>query len=129
MVPVYGFGAKPRFPNCVSNTVSHCFNCTGNEDEDEVYGLEGVFNVYNNALSNIVLSGPTWFSKVFAKVIQECKKSFKENPDNYCFFMIITDGVIHDMQQTIDLLVEASHLPMSIVIVGVGNEDFSKMRQ
>lgn len=40
----------------------------------------------------------------------------------------MTDGIIHDMQQTIDLLVEASHLPMSIVIVGVGNEDFSKMK-
>jgi len=43
--------------------------------------------------------------------------------------MILTDGCIHDMQQTIDLLVEASHLPMSIVIVGVGDENFNKMKQ
>jgi len=129
MVPVYGFGAKPNFPKNNSGTVSHCFNCSGDEDQDEVYGLEGIFNIYNYALSKVTLSGPTWFSKVFAKVIFECKKSFKENPDNYCFFMILTDGCIHDMQQTIDLLVEASHLPMSIVIVGVGDENFNKMKQ
>ena len=128
MVPVYGFGAKPKYPNLSLPNVSHCFNCTGDTEDSEVHGLEGIFNIYNYALQNVVFSGPTWFSRVFQKVIDETKKSFAENPDNYCFFLIITDGVIHDMQQTIDLLVQASHLPMSIVIVGVGNEDFSKMK-
>lgn len=103
MVPVYGFGAKPKYPNLTMPNVSHCFNCTGDQDNDEVHGLEGIFNIYNYALQNVVFSGPTWFSRVFQKVIDETKKSFAENPDNYCFFLIITDGVIHDMQQTIDL--------------------------
>ena len=31
------------------------------------------------------------------------------------------------MNQTIDRIVEASKLPLSIVIVGVGEADFSKM--
>lgn len=31
------------------------------------------------------------------------------------------------MQQTIDQIVGASHLPLSVVIVGIGGEDFSKM--
>ena len=31
------------------------------------------------------------------------------------------------MQETKDLIVEASHLPLSIVIVGIGNEDFTNM--
>lgn len=41
--------------------------------------------------------------------------------------MIITDGVISDMQQTIDQIVRGSELPLSIVIVGVGSADFSSM--
>ena len=39
----------------------------------------------------------------------------------------VQDGVIHDMQNTIDLIVEASNMPLSIVIVGVGGADFHNM--
>lgn len=41
--------------------------------------------------------------------------------------LILTDGEIHDMNQTKDSLVAASTLPMSLIIVGIGNADFSKM--
>ena len=33
------------------------------------------------------------------------------------------------MQQTIDGLVECGQLPLSVIIVGVGDEDFSKMER
>jgi len=39
----------------------------------------------------------------------------------------VTDGAITDMQQTLAAIVDASHLPMSLIIVGVGPADFSKM--
>ena len=41
--------------------------------------------------------------------------------------MIITDGVISDLQKTIDQIVYGSELPLSIIIVGVGSADFSAM--
>ena len=41
--------------------------------------------------------------------------------------MILTDGIIYDIQQTIDLIVEGSKLPLSIIIIGVGNADFTNM--
>ena len=41
--------------------------------------------------------------------------------------MILTDGNIDDIQNTIDSIVEASFEPLSIIIVGVGNADFSQM--
>ena len=37
------------------------------------------------------------------------------------------DGVITDMANTVDRVVDASNLPLSIVIVGVGGADFSNM--
>lgn len=46
----------------------------------------------------------------------------------YHCLLILTDGDIHDMQETTDLIVELSRFPVSIIIVGVGNEDFEKMR-
>lgn len=41
--------------------------------------------------------------------------------------MIITDGVISDLQATIDQIVRGSDLPLSIVIVGVGQANFESM--
>jgi hypothetical protein len=46
---------------------------------------------------------------------------------SYSILLILTDGEIHDMEQTKDLLVRASQLPLSVIIIGVGNEDFESM--
>jgi len=43
---------------------------------------------------------------------------------NYFVLLILTDGVITDMEQTREALVHASSLPMSVIIVGVGSADF-----
>ena len=43
--------------------------------------------------------------------------------------MILTDGTIHDFDQTKDVICRAAYLPISIIIIGVGNADFSSMEQ
>ena len=49
-------------------------------------------------------------------------------PDSkYSVLLIITDGEITDFPETVDAIVRASTLPLSIVIVGVGSADFSAM--
>ena len=45
----------------------------------------------------------------------------------YNILLIITDGIISDMQAAIDAIVDGSTLPLSIIIVGVGSADFSSM--
>ena len=50
-------------------------------------------------------------------------------PTNYFVLLIITDGIITDMEDTKRSIVAAAGLPMSIIIVGVGNEDFSAMEE
>jgi hypothetical protein len=39
----------------------------------------------------------------------------------------LQDGVLTDIQETKDSIVRASDLPLSILIVGVGNADFKQM--
>ena len=41
----------------------------------------------------------------------------------------MTDGVIHDMNPTINAIINAAYLPMSIIIIGIGNENFQQMVQ
>ena len=47
----------------------------------------------------------------------------------YTICLILTDGVINDLQNTIDSIVAASMLPLSIIIVGIGEADFDQMEQ
>lgn len=41
----------------------------------------------------------------------------------YYVLLIITDGQINDFQDTVDLIVKAASLPLSILFVGVGDGD------
>ena len=39
--------------------------------------------------------------------------------------MIMTDGLVNDMESTIGSIINASNQPLSIIIIGVGSENFS----
>ena len=43
----------------------------------------------------------------------------------YYVLLMLSDGVLSDFDDTIKAVVYASGLPMSIIIVGVGNADFT----
>ena len=45
----------------------------------------------------------------------------------YHICLILTDGAIHDMKDTKDLIVECSEYPLSIIIVGIGDANFDNM--
>ena len=61
--------------------------------------------------------------------MDEIKKNLKENPyeNHYEILMILTDGIINDMKETTKLLVECASLPLSVIIIGIGDADFSNM--
>jgi hypothetical protein len=120
--PAWGFGGKT--PNGV---ISHCFNLNGNPNSSEVVGVEGIMDAYKYALHSSTLSGPTLFGQVINKAAEIAGQSLSYNRNKYFVLLIITDGVLTDLQETKDALVRASDLPLSILIVGVGNADFSQM--
>ena len=43
--------------------------------------------------------------------------------------LIITDGSFHDMPDCKNLIYDLSQMPCSIIIIGVGNADFSGMEE
>lgn len=45
----------------------------------------------------------------------------------YYIFVIVTDGCIHDMRETIKVVVDMSYMPVSIIIIGIGDENFKSM--
>lgn len=120
--PAWGFGARP-----IDGPVSHCFNLNGSSDYCEVEGIQGIMTAYMSALYNVSLAGPTIFGPVITSAADIANQSLMKGERKYFVLLIITDGVITDLQETMDALVHAADLPLSILIVGVGGADFKEM--
>ncbi|XP_022987255.1 protein BONZAI 1-like isoform X1 [Cucurbita maxima] len=120
--PAWGFGARP-----IDGPVSHCFNLNGSSHYCEVEGTQGILMAYTSALHNVSLAGPTLFGPVVNNAALIASQSLASGGRKYFVLLIITDGVVTDLQETKDALVKASDLPLSILIVGVGGADFKEM--
>lgn len=120
---VYGFGGnitgKP-------NSVSHCFHLH-KDGSHYIDRVAGILDRYHAGLETIGLAGPTFFHPMIDFVSEKISKD--DPKKTYNIFLILTDGAIMDMPQTKSSLIKASKLPLSIIIVGVGNADFSSMNE
>uniref|UniRef100_A0A4W5LA55 Copine IVb n=1 Tax=Hucho hucho TaxID=62062 RepID=A0A4W5LA55_9TELE len=120
MFPVFGFGAQipPDFK--VRDIQSkQIWRCLGS--------IQGVVEAYQGCLPKIQLYGPTNIAPIIQKVASSASEEM-HTMEEYFILLILTDGVITDMADTREAIVHASHLPMSVIIVGVGNADFSDMQ-
>ena len=72
-------------------------------------------------------SGPSLFAPVLREILKYTKAEYEKNYLNYSIYVILTDDISHDMQDTIDCIVEGSFLPLSIIILGIGIYNFDKM--
>jgi hypothetical protein len=68
--------------------------------------------------------GPTLFEPIIQECLRYCTQLKIANSNQYQILLIITDGEICDMQQTKKAIVDCCDLPMSIIIIGVGNFPF-----
>jgi hypothetical protein len=127
---VYGYGGM--FFN--RNEVEFDCSLTGDPNNPSVLGVAGILNAYFHALQTTKLYGPTNFSPIIKKISEEAKRDLlppgQNNPlPRYYILTIITDGAISDMEKTIASIINANELPLSIIIIGVGNADFTNMKK
>uniref|UniRef100_H3BEI5 Copine C-terminal domain-containing protein n=1 Tax=Latimeria chalumnae TaxID=7897 RepID=H3BEI5_LATCH len=121
MFPALGFGAK--IPP--DGRVSHEFPLNGNPENPYCNGIEGILEAYHQSLKTVQLYGPTNFAPVVNHVASSLSPSFgfssariemlKQCLVSWTFFV---PKVSH---------FKAAKLPMSIIIVGVGQAEFDAM--
>ncbi|KAJ1552304.1 Copine-1, partial [Nowakowskiella sp. JEL0078] len=124
---VFGFGAAFN-----TSQVSHCFALNGNEAQPYVFEVDGIFEAYGQALPLLKLAGPRMFGPTIEKISKQIRAEIDNNPTaipRYRFLLILTNGEVSDMDRTTDAIVDASDLPLSIVIVGIGSAEFSGMEK
>jgi len=75
--------------------------------------------VYRQTLPGIKFSGPTHFGPILETFLGHCRKQQGgAKPTNYNVLLILTDGTIHDMLRTKQLIVELSTLPAQSLLWG-----------
>lgn len=133
LFPTVGYGA--RLPAGATAAVdargcSHCFSITGDEANPFCQGIEGIISMYHQTIPRVEFYGPTYFEPIIQKTAEFAAAAHNSAGKGtvYYIMLIITDGEIHDMPKVKSAIVAASHLPMSIIIVGVGNADFRNMQ-
>ena len=120
--PVYGFGAIIN--SSKNKKTSDCFNLNFEKNPD-ISGIDNVLKLYRDCINQekLQFSCKAKFAPLLKTVISKIQKDIFE----YHILMILTTGLIDDFQETIDILVEASTLPLSVIIIGIGKGDFTKM--
>ena len=118
------------FKQSTSVIVNHCFNINMKRNP-YIYGINNVLLEYRKCLNFLKHYGPTKLFPILSKSINEIKRNinyFKVNNNNiireYNILMILTDGEIDDMEDSIEAIIYMSSLPISIVIIGIGNKNF-----
>lgn len=123
--PVYGFGAKTMQANGSFGPVNHNFQV--NKSSLEVQGVQGVIDAYHGIVNSLMFSGPTCFTPIIQSTLERAKCT--QEKQQYTVLLMITDGEITDMDTTIEAIIRASNAPMSVLIIGVGDENFASMEQ
>ncbi|XP_069062241.1 copine-9 [Pleurodeles waltl] len=123
LFPAYGFGAK--IPP--DGKISHEFPLNNDVENPNCTGIQGVLEAYFKSLRTVQLYGPTNFAPVINQVARAAAQV--TDGSQYYVLLVITDGVISDMVATKEAIVNASSLPMSIIIVGVGPAEFDAMEE
>ncbi|WCJ21201.1 RING domain ligase2 [Euphorbia peplus] len=128
MIPCFGFGDASTHDQDVFSFYS---------DERFCNGFEEVLSRYREIVPNLRLAGPT----SFAPVIEMASTIVEQSGGQYHVLLIIADGQVTrsvdtergqlspQEQKTVDAIVQASKLPLSIVLVGVGDGPWDTMRE
>ncbi|NXT16827.1 CPNE5 protein, partial [Prunella fulvescens] len=104
MFPALGFGAKVP----PDGHVSHEFPLNGDASNPACHGIAGVLEAYQRSLRHVQLYGPTNFAPVVNHVARSAATVL--DGSQYFVLLIITDGVISDMAQTKEAIVNVRPL-------------------
>ena len=123
-IALHGFGAI--IPS--TGDTSHCFPISLTKDPI-ANGIEEAIKQYREALPKITLDGPTYLFPVFKENLDMLKDDDDCPTSIYHILVIITDGNNNDIDEMVRQLIKSERYPISVCIIGVGDENFSRMLQ
>ena len=120
-----GFGAR----QINSDEKKKFFNLNMNEKDSSIQTIDKVIDKYNSCLNQnkIISENKIYFSPVIKNTTKEIYKLYEMRFYNILFIITHNNLEKKDIRKTIDSIIESCYLPLTIIIIGVGKNDFSKM--
>ncbi|KAI6181151.1 VWFA domain-containing protein [Aphelenchoides besseyi] len=121
-VSLVGFGAKvpPQWE------FSQYFPLNGvDKNNPYVRGVPEILSAYRRAAMSVHPFAPTNYADTIHKIIKMAKTAVEKRTDMYFVLIILTNGYLQrapEVADTVDQIVEASELPISICFAGIQNE-------
>merc|ERR1712176_864378 len=119
-IPTFVFGDVQTKAHSVRQ-IGAAQGCRGIEEAG------GVLDCYRREVAKASLSGPTTFAPLIDKAVEIVRKGGNQ----LHILCIIADGVVPDVENclrdTRDAIARASSVPLSIVMVGVGDGPWDRM--
>lgn len=83
-------------PGWGSYTIIRVSHAGGSE---EAHGVQGILEAYSAAMTSVQLAGPTLFTEVLQTAMARANRPTTQADQRYDVLLILTDGIINDMQQ------------------------------
>jgi len=115
LIPAYGFGDKRTADRAVFSLKADGSVCNG---------FQEVLQHYTESVLRTELAGPTSFAPIIDKAIDIVKEA-----KSYHILVIVADGQVTNERETINAIVRASSVPLSILLIGVGDGPWEMMRE
>ena len=117
---IWGFGAQDLKGN-VKNRLRM------GKDKGRVSGVGGLLNAYNEtATSNISLGDQKDLRSTLYTAIARAEMNSSAAKLNYSVLLVLCcEGMVHELNETLEQICEASYTPLSIIFVGVGGGNFA----
>ena len=123
---VYGYGAKLIESN--DNNNNDYFNLSLKENP-VLTGYTNIENAYKECLNKIKFCDNNTLSPLINNIRKVIYTKYKPDTYSILFLLINSPPKNEDFQNTIDSLIENSFLPLSIVVIGIGNSEFEDIKQ
>lgn len=118
----YGFGSlegssyEARTADCINVNL---------KDNPNIGSIKEFLDVYRECIKKIRFSSHARFAPVIKKAL-----SLQDyDPLIYNVLILFVNSVPEDLQDTIDEIIHGTYLPLSIVIVGVGDKEYNELRK
>ena len=123
----YGFNAKVR----KSSSKETVFNLDISQKNSTNQTMEKVRENFEKCITEnlIIPENNIILSNLIKKITNDIYNAYELRFYNVSF--IIIRGVLdkNDIEKTIDAIIESSYLPLTIIIIGVGKNDYSQMKK
>jgi len=124
---IYGYGANLRNRDISNELYKYIFNI--NLEEDKSIHFANFIQIYENCLNYIISEKKVCLSLMVKKITKDIFRFYDERYYNIFFILAreLTDA--SDKQNTIDAFIESGYLPLTIIIIGEGENNFESMKE